>query len=475
METNKTLDEKIIIRVMIYNELVQEKLIDVLIPEMFSDGHIREIYGLIHSFYQKYGKFPDKNLEILIMDNVWQQEAELIKIKLDIIKPECPESFKNIDLEPFYSEMEKWIKRAKFGLCVKDGANIYSGNSKKDMGEVAKNMQTAISYSIHDDEWICVDDDNVMDDILLSKDEMVPLDWPEWNKFFGGGLKKKSLTIIQAGTHGGKSRFMLSMASAVRRYSPDQNTLYVTLEMPKEDLSRFSLLHDLEMSREEAKELRINNPKIYEEKRSETKKAYGSQYIVEYPGYSVSAKGIENLLKVLERKGIQISVVFVDYLMLLNPTSKWEGTYDKGIKNSVELRTIPQKKSIPVVTAAQPTREGNRKNMKTGMGADMMDAGDSKGLPDTTDIFINITSTIEDRRNNKQFAWVLKNRVNGRTYEGFVIDVSEKIPYRIDITGTSSLIEKDPDEEDQEIISMIHRGGVNGDLGVPDFSQPAFN
>lgn len=432
-------DEKYIVRGILYNEEVRKQVLRFVNDTMFHDKNCGDIITLITEYLNKYEKLSVENIELIISNNPKNESVDVLKEKIEIVHVEDVGMYRDMDTKPFLDGMDEWIRLRMFGLSVTKGIDVYSSSKMSDAGVVRDMMDESLNFTLDDtDNYMSADDDDFLAESLTTESAVIPTDWFAFNDFFGGGLKKKALVVIQGGVHAGKSRFLLSLSSSIRRASPDNNTLYVTLEMPKEDIVMFSGLHDMELTKQNARDMLRDDKEGFLRLRAERKALYGTQYVAEFAGNKISARVIDSLLEDFSRKGINIEAVFVDYIGLMEPDGRYgDSKYDRGINNSIELRRIPQTRGIPVITAVQPTRDGNRKNQKTGFGADMMDASESKGIPETSDIFMNLSATPEEIREGRQRLWIIKNRQNGLIFESFLIAIPEDITYRVDVVAHS--------------------------------------
>lgn len=461
------IDEINIIRLVLYNKEYRNTTFEHIAHYLFHDTHCAEIYELLMKYQMKFNTFPENNVEIIIRDNPWKQSAENIQKKLEIVKVNDVSEYTKVDLEPIYQQTEEWIKTRLFGYMLSQGVEMYQNKIPINHKKIQELLNKAQNFSFKETKWIDVYDDEYMINLLMQETPRLKFEWEYFNKVLNGGIKKKSLNIIQGGTHMGKSRLMFSMATNIRKASKNNNVLYITLEIMKEDFALFSDMHLLQMKEDEIREIVHRDPKKYKEIRMSMKENYGKLFIVEMSGNSCTPNTIRNLVDEFQSKGIMLSAVFVDYIGIIRPQKRYDGLYEKGFENSIDIRAISQDYEIPFFSATQPDREGNRKNLK-GTGADMMNVAESKAIPDTADLYMNIIQTIEMYKNNQQVLFILKNRHSGRVYEKLILDVKKGF-YLVDIVGleeeTKELEEEKKDSKDED----------STDFGFKDwdFSTPA--
>jgi predicted ATP-dependent serine protease len=140
-------------------------------------------------------------------------------------------------------------------------------NSGKNKGIIPKLLSDALSVSF---------DPNVGHDYLEQYDERydyyhkvqekIPFDLEFFNKITKGGVPKKTLNIVLAGTGVGKSLFMCHVASSCLNLG--KNVLYITLELAEPEAAKridANLLNvtfeDLQNLSQDMYKRRINNLK----------------------------------------------------------------------------------------------------------------------------------------------------------------------------------------------------------------------
>jgi len=453
-----------IMRLCLYNTEYRLKVFHSIKPEMFDSIHIKEIYKIAYDFEMKYGTFPEDNIEILIMNNPWKNEVEVIKQKLAIVKECDKDYFKNINLAPYIEETEKWWKKKKFGLILRDGTDMFLGNGDIDFGSIDDGMSTLQTFSYSNDDFLSVNDIDGMIDYYLEDENRLKFYSEELNKILGGGLIRESINVFMGGTHSGKTRLLINLANDLTIQSKNNNVLYITLEIPKMKVSSFSDMVRLEKNNYNIKDIVRNNVELYRKKKIEYSKTMGTMYILEYPAYSITPAVVKGKITEMIRKGFGPCAVFIDYLTLMEPTHKYNNSSERGIFLTTETRSIAQELSIPIITAVQPNRGGN-KALASGI-SDMMDVGESKGMPDASDLWINIINTEEHRTNGTQSLFVEKNRHSGIIKQSLLADVGNDY-YKVEIISAQEEEKADLNEFD-----TIEIKSEKSEYSSYDFSKP---
>ena len=241
-----------------------------------------------------------------------------------------------------------------------------------------------------------------------------------FNKITKGGLSKKTLNVILAGTGVGKSLFMCHVAAGA--LNQNKNVLYITMEMAEERIAERIDANLLNMSMDELSKV---DKDIYETRISKLiKKTTGKLIIKEYPTASAHAGHFKALLEELKlKRDFSPDLIIIDYLNICSSSRIKYGagvnsyTYIKSIAE--ELRGLGVEYNVPILSATQTTRGGYDNT-----DVDLTDTSESFGLPATVDFMFALISTEELENLNQIMVKQLKNRYNDPSYyKRFVIGV----------------------------------------------------
>lgn len=421
-----------VLRNIIYNKNFRNLVAAHIDEKLFIDVHCKELWKESVEYVKKYGKFPTGELEMLILDNPWKQPKEAIDVKLDIIKCD-PKSFSENNFDVLKSETTNWIRHRMLGETLKTGISVYK-DEKNEYSTLAQEISFINNFSFENEKVTEVGSDDLMLDLYRNPSPRLKTGWSHFNDALGGGFKLKSLNIIQGGVHQGKSRFLFSLATNLMMCDKMNDILYVTLEMPVDDFLQSADCHMFQLSTGRIRDMACNDTTKYLKMRDEFKKMYGRLFIREFPASSCTPNVIKNTVDQYLNKGIKLKAVFIDYIGIMSPNHKSTSLYEKGSVNSIDLRSISQEYTIPFMSATQPDREGNRKNLTSGDGADMMNTAESKGIPDNSDLFCNLRQTKEMYNNNVQYMCYHKNRHGNRIFFNSVLNIKKDL-YQVEIVG----------------------------------------
>lgn len=271
-------------------------------------------------------------------------------------------------------------------------------------------------------------------------EKRIPFDLTYFNKITNGGVCRKTLNIILAGTGVGKSLAMCHFAAAAMQQQ--FNVLYITLEMAEERIAERIDANLLNLTMDDVKLL---SKDMYETRMKNLKqKVKGKLIIKEYPTASANASHFRALLNDLKlKRNFKPDIIFVDYLNIcasarIKPGANINSyTYVKAIAE--ELRGLAVEFDVPLFSATQTTRSGFS-NSDPGLE----DTSESFGLPATADLMFALISTEELENLNQIMVKQLKNRYNDPTLnKRFTvgIDRAKMRLYDLDPTAQQGLVD----------------------------------
>jgi len=391
---------------LLYNERFRTIAYPNLKPEYFEDESNRLIFKLFCSFVDKYSTTPTKESLTIdcqnlknISETLYSNALSLIQ---NIITPE-------VDYDWLVKTTEEWCQKRALFLSLFESISIAQGEDKdKDFGAIIPILKDAISVSF--DNRIGHDYMNDTDDryeFYNRVEERIPFDLEMFNKITKGGLPKKTLNIIIAGTGVGKSLCMCHMAAATLLQG--RNVLYITCEMSEE---RIAERIDANLLNINVKDLPSTPKQIFDSKITALmSKTRGQLIIKEYPTASAHVGHFRSLVSDLSlKKDFRPDIIFVDYLNICTsqrykPQFANSYTLVKGIAE--ELRGFAVEQNVPLVSATQTTRSGFGSS-----DINLTDTSESFGLPATADFMFALSSSEEDEQLGQIMVKQLKNRYN---------------------------------------------------------------
>jgi archaellum biogenesis ATPase FlaH len=409
-----------ILKNLLENDTYTRKVIPFLKKEYF-EGHSKVIFDLILNYVAKYNKLPTPEILKIEAENISMGD-QLYRSTLESIA-EIEKETQKVDDTWLLDNTEKWCQDRAIYLAIMKSIQIIDGKddnlSKNALPEL---LSDALSVSFdrnigHD----YIENSDSRFDFYHRVEERIPFDLDFFNTITKGGLPKKTLNIILAGTGVGKSLFMCHQAAACLNMG--KSVLYITMEMAEE---RIAERIDANLMNVTIDKLDKLERKDFENKiTSITNKTTGKLIIKEYPTGAAHVGHFRALLKELSmKKNFTPDMIFIDYLNIC-ASSRVKGlggsintySYIKAIAE--ELRGLAVEFNVPIVSATQTTRSGYS-NSDVGLE----DTSESFGLPATADLMFALISNEELNTLNQILVKQLKNRYNDpNVNKRFVIGV----------------------------------------------------
>ena len=411
--------ELVILRHLLNDEDYARRTLPYLKPEYFQDRIEKTVYEQIDKFINKYNSLPTKEaLTIEIDDNAKMSDEEFSQCSSLISELE-PE---NSDNQWLIDTTEKWCQDRAIYNAIMNSIAILDGNdTKRDKGAIPELLSDALGVSF---------DPNIGHDFLEDSDdryefyhrveERLPFDLEYLNKITKGGLPKKTLNIILAGTGVGKSLAMCHFAAA--NLLQGRNVMYITMEMASERIAQRIDANLLNVTLDDLEAL----PKdLYDKKINKVRgKTSGKLIIKEYPTACAGSGHFRHLLNELRlKRSFKPDVIYIDYLNICMSSRIRSGaqvnsyTLVKAIAE--ELRGLAVEFNVPIVSATQTTRSGYS-NSDVGLE----DTSESFGLSATADFMIALIASEELNELNQILIKQLKNRYGDPSlFKRFVVGI----------------------------------------------------
>ena len=433
--------EHLILKNLLHSEDYARRTLPYLKPEYFSDHSEKVIYEELDKFISKYNALPSREALTIEIDNRSnlndKQFADIAHYVSTLTADESD------DKDWLINTTEKFCQEKAIYNAIMDSISIIDGDGKRDKGAIPQLLSDALAVSFdpnvgHD----LLDNSDARYDFYHRVEERIPFDLDYLNKITKGGVPKKSLNIILAGTGVGKSLAMCHMATA--NLLDGKNVLYITLEMAEEKIAERIDANMLNVRLDELAEL----PKASYDKKMDRirNKTTGKLIVKEYPTAAANVGHFRHLINELKlKKSFRPDIIYIDYLNICASSRMKMGgsvntySYIKAIAE--ELRGLAVEQNVPIWSATQTTRSGY-----TNSDIGLEDTSESFGLPATADFMIAIISNDELNQLNQVLVKQLKNRYGDpNTNKKFVvgIDRPKMRLYDAEQTAQDSLIHEE--------------------------------
>ena len=398
--------EQLVLKHLINNEDYARKTIPFLQKEYFTDSNEQIVFEKIKTFIASYNSIPSKEALVIEIDYDKTLNDEQFKscgkVINELVVDEAP------DLQWLLDRTEKFCQEKAVYNAIMESIQIIDGKDKKsNSGSIPTILSDALSVSFdnhigHD----FLDDADKRYDFYHKVEDKIPFDIDLMNIITKGGLSKKSLNIILAGTGVGKSLAMCHWAA--NNLTEGKNVLYITLEMAEE---RIAERIDANLLNVPLDDLGSLSEDLYKKKINRVRKETAGKLIIkEYPTASAGTGHFRHLLNELSMKrNFKPDIIYIDYLnialsMRIKPGAQVNSySYIKAIAE--ELRGLAVERDVPIVSATQTTRKGF-----TNSDPGLEDTSESFGLPATADFMIAMVSSDDLQAQGCIMFKQLKNR-----------------------------------------------------------------
>jgi len=437
--------ETTILRNLLFNSEYCRKVLPFLKSEYFENFHEKIVFEEICKFIIAYEDLATK--EVLLIET--EKRTDITE---DTYKTICDYISKldnsPIDLSWAIDTTEEWCKDRAIYLALMESIKIADGqDEKRGRDSIPIILQEALAISFDDHiGHDYIDDFERRYDYYTRVEEKLPFDLDYFNKITGGGLSRKTLSLILAAPNVGKSLAMCSFTSSF--LAQGKNVLYITLEMAEEKIAQRIDANLLNTNVSEIKKL--SREKFGNKVTRLAQKTQGKLIIKEYPPVSAHVGHFKALLNELAlKKNFHPDVIFIDYMNICasqrfsKSSTVNSYTYVKSI--SEELRALAVEHNVPVFSATQMTRGG-----ATSTDPDMTDTSESFGTVATVDLIIAMIKTEELEQLGQVMFKQVKNRDNDVSmYRRFVVGIDKSKMRLYDVEQNAQLEALDESAEDQ--------------------------
>jgi len=460
--------ETSILSQLIHSEQYARKVLPFLKEEYFQTITDRLLVTKIKEYMEKYNVPPSKDalyIELENTDSLSEADysntvSQVEQLKLD----------DDVNEQWLVDKTEEFCQEKAVYNAIMESIHIIDGKNKNKTKQAIPQVLSealAVSFDNHIGHDF-IEDYQQRFDFYHHKEERVPFDLDYMNRITKGGLPRKSLNIILAGTGVGKSLAMCHFAAS--NMMEGKNVLYITMEMAEEKIAERIDANLLNVKVDEL----VNLPKdMYDKKINELRQRTPGRLIIkEYPTASAHSGHFRHLINELKiKRNFTPDIIYIDYLNICSSSrTKAIGgtinsyTFIKAIAE--ELRGLAVEKNVPIVSATQTTRSGFS-NSDLGLE----DTSESFGLPATADFMFAIINSDEMEQLGQLMVKQLKNRYNDPTlFKRFVIGVdrAKMRLYDVEQTAQTDIVDDGPVMDNTEVGK-----GLNQAFGKPkkDFSD----
>ena len=403
--------------------LKNKSFIEKVEPHYFRNKEISTIYSIIKKYHHQ-----NPGAEVPSARQTWEMvhlEDPDGLITKEIFKAIMTTTLDEYDEDSFIRpRLASWIlsNRMKSG-GVEIVEEIRGLDNKVELEEIEK-----AAAKIRDivDQMSKVDmvDDDLGSDFDLAESHIqdnsrykVKSGFATIDHMLGGGWDIQTLNCLMAETSNGKSLWMQNFACKSADYG--HNVLYITLEMSERKvmkrLGAMRLKIPINDYDQVSKDTHVIEKKIKGLKSADGgmdsdlfEKKVGKIISKFWAAGTATVNDFDNFIqKLLDKKGIKIDLIIVDYITLVAPPKGVGGDslYIRGKNIAEGLRALGAKWNAPVITGIQVAKDAwNSKDIT------LESVPESKAIAETADTFFAIIRTEEMKRANYYRFKLLKQR-----------------------------------------------------------------
>lgn len=434
--------ENLIIHGLITDDTFARKAFPYIKIEYFNDVRHKTLFKLISNFINKYNTLPSIESIKVDLSTTDGINEKLYHESIELIQSISSINTTNRDTTWLIDQAEKFCQdKALYNAIMQSIEIMDDTTSTLAKGSIPKLLQDALGVTFDSSighDYIESADDRY--EFYHRVEEKIAFDLYLFNKITKGGVSRKTLTVVLAGTGVGKSLFMCHCAAS--NFMMGKNVLYITLEMSEEKITERIDANLMDVTIDD---LHMMPAHLYKKKiQSIREKTSGKLLIKEYPTAAASAANFRALINELKiKKNFIPDVVYIDYLNIcassrIKPGSNINSySYVKAIAE--ELRGLAIEFDLPIITATQTNRTGYSNSE-----VELTDTSESFGVPMSADIMFALINSEELESLGQIMVKQLKNRYDdpGRLRRFVIgVDRSKMKLYDVDDSAQEGLID----------------------------------
>lgn len=399
--------ENIIFSQLLINDSFSRAVLHHLKDDYFSSQEDKTFLKLYSRFFSKYNKIPSKTALLLEIENL-KSSADIYTAMKEMVN-------RTVEFEETNAYLidvtEQFCKERALFSALKESVLIVDGQSKtKTKDAIPSILQTALGVcfdtSVGHDYF---DESAARYDYYHLVEARIPTGIPQFDKITKGGFPRKTLNLLLAPPHGGKSLVMSNIG--VGAIKAGFNVLTITLEMSDME---FSKRYDVQLMGIDFNTLSVLSKNVFESQFNKiAAQSRGKMIVKEFPTGAAHTGHFRTLLEELKTKQNFVpDMIIVDYLGICASENykASSGANSYTIMKSVgeELRALAITHNCAIVSAIQTNRSGVG-NSDLSMG----NIAESLGSAMTADFITAIIVTDELKDLRQMMFSQIKNRYSG--------------------------------------------------------------
>lgn len=466
--------ENLVLQNLVINESFTRQVLPYIKEEYFEDKINSAIHSIVDGYFRKSDRLPDKNIILVELNEQSAINENNIKLAHETVN-EIYQGQLCSDDKWLIEQTEEWCKSKAMYLSIVKAIAIYDGTDKTvEPHSIPDMIKEALSISFETkigSDWM--DDAESRYDRYKCPENKLAFDLETLNDITFGGITKKTLSVILAGIHVGKTMTMVHLAAGYARLG--YQVLYISMEMGEDEIMQRVDANMLRVSMHQIKDL--GKDKFISRLHHLKSKSYGRIKVIQYPTSLAHTGHFRMALNELKLKMHWIpDVVMVDYVGIVASSRLKAGStnshfYLKSVAE--ELRAMAIELDVAVWSAMQITRSGMSSN-----DIEMTDIAESIGIPGVCDFMCAATRNDEMDSIGQISYKQLKNRFRNMSYRSrFVLGGDFEQQLLFDVSESQQTLaepvvrldSRDIQEKFESRFNRKSRGKLTGiDMGGSD-------
>lgn len=381
-----------------------EQIFDILTPAYFETDANKWIVEQVMEYFVKYKCFP--TLQVF--------GVKTAEIKSDVLKAAVVDQLENIYKHHVHSQDLKFVMETFLDFCKNQKMKnaIISSTDFLKLGqydEIRKIVDDALKAGMERNlghEYL-MDVEKRMSEMCR---DVVPTNWPEFDKLLDGGLARGELGFVVAPAGSGKSWLLTRLGAEAMKAG--RNVVHITLELNE---NYVGLRYDSCFTGINFQDIRKHVDVV----KSKIDAIPGKLFIKYFPIKTIAAHTIKmHIERIQMLTGCKVDMLVVDYADLLRPATAERNSNSYSEAGSVyeELRAVAGELQIPVWSASQANRSAHEEEV-----IQAHNVADSYRKIMTGDFVFSLSRRMEDKESGTARIHVIKNRfgADGITFPAF--------------------------------------------------------
>jgi len=337
-------------------QLAAEKQVEA---DLLLDATNKKLFEIISWYFNKYGTLPSTDTLKLVLDK--SKIAEEQKQRVALLFSELRSaSYEDRPLTFLIDQLKQNFKEHKLRETLIASVNHLDSDNVNQSIESLKEGIVKLELTGREDVregFLDKSADSRLAhyvDIKNNPDKYkgIHIGWPTFDNVTNG-VRGGQLMVLIAAVKEGKSTALMNIAHNV--HTAGYNVLYVSVEMPKEQVERRYDARASGLSYSKIRDGKLNpmEEEIYKQCLNIQKSRTNKLYVIDAPDCNTTY--LRSKIKTFPHK---FDLVVVDYLTIVKPSVKGKDQWESIGKVTEEIRYIAREMNIPIITAAQANRDG---------------------------------------------------------------------------------------------------------------------